>query len=159
MLTELRLPDLGEGVAEGEVVEWLVAVGDTVDEDTPLVEVMTDKATVQIPSPVAGTVASLEVAAGRVVAVGTVLLRIAAGDVEPAASTARANDVAALPSTRRLARDLGVDLVTLEPEAATGRVGDGEVRRAASPRAAPPGRRIPLAGRRRAIAEHLTRAA
>ncbi|MFT7619065.1 MAG: pyruvate/2-oxoglutarate dehydrogenase complex dihydrolipoamide acyltransferase (E2) component, partial [Planctomycetota bacterium] len=55
MAFEFKLPDLGEGVAEGEIVEWKVAVGDTVTEDQPLVEVMTDKATVEIPSPRAGT--------------------------------------------------------------------------------------------------------
>ena len=57
MSDEFKLPDIGEGLAEGEIVKWLVAVGDTVDEDQPLVEVMTDKATVEIPSPRGGTVA------------------------------------------------------------------------------------------------------
>ena len=62
MSDEFKLPDIGEGLAEGEIVKWLVAVGDTVNEDQPLLEVMTDKATVEIPSPRAGTVARLNVA-------------------------------------------------------------------------------------------------
>ena len=55
---EFKLPDIGEGVVEGEVVQWHVAAGDTVTEDDPIVDVMTDKATVTIPSPVTGVVTS-----------------------------------------------------------------------------------------------------
>ena len=54
-----KLPDIGEGVVEGEVVEWMVSVGDTVKEDDPILSVMTDKATVEIPSPTDGIVKSL----------------------------------------------------------------------------------------------------
>ena len=64
MAYQFKLPDIGEGVAEAEIVKWLVAVGDTVAEDQPLVEVLTDKATVEIPSPRAGRVASLGGAEG-----------------------------------------------------------------------------------------------
>ena len=56
---EFKLPDIGEGVVEGEIVEWHVSVGDTVSEDDSIVDIMTDKATVSIPSPVSGTVSSL----------------------------------------------------------------------------------------------------
>ncbi len=58
---EFRLPDIGEGVAEGEVVRWLVKEGDVLQEDQPMVEIMTDKATVEIPTPRAGRVAKLHV--------------------------------------------------------------------------------------------------
>ena len=54
-----KLPDIGEGVVEGEVVQWHVSVGDSVSEDDPIVDVMTDKATVTIPSPVSGVISSL----------------------------------------------------------------------------------------------------
>ena len=53
-----KLPDIGEGVVEGEVVQWHVSVGDSVSEDDPIVDVMTDKATVTIPSPVSGVISS-----------------------------------------------------------------------------------------------------
>ena len=67
MAYDLKLPDIGEGVAEGEIVRWLVKAGDAVREDQPLVEVMTDKASVEIPSPRTGTIAALhaEEGAGR----------------------------------------------------------------------------------------------
>src|SRR5690606_6468845 len=54
---DFKLPDIGEGIAEGEIVKWLVAEGDTVEEHQPVVEVMTDKATVELPAPAAGTLA------------------------------------------------------------------------------------------------------
>jgi len=75
-LFEFPLPDIGEGVAEGEIVEWKVAEGDAVKEDQVLLEVMTDKATVEISSPVRGTVKELVVSAGEVAPVGAVLCKI-----------------------------------------------------------------------------------
>jgi 2-oxoisovalerate dehydrogenase E2 component (dihydrolipoyl transacylase) len=75
-----KLPDVGEGVAEAEVVEWHVAEGEAIAEDAPLVDVMTDKATVELTSPVAGTITRLGAAVGDVVAVGSELVRIDAGD-------------------------------------------------------------------------------
>ena len=76
---EFKLPDLGEGLTEGEVAKWLVAVGEEVAEDQPLVEIQTDKTTVEIPSPAAGTVTSILVAEGQVAPVGTVLIVIRSG--------------------------------------------------------------------------------
>ena len=69
-----KLPDIGEGVVEGEVVQWHVAAGDAVTEDDPIVDVMTDKATVTIPSPVTGVVTSLSGDVGDMVAVGSTLV-------------------------------------------------------------------------------------
>ncbi len=66
----IKMPDIGEGIAEVELVEWHVQPGDTVTEDQPLADVMTDKATVEIPSPVAGQVVALGGEAGQVLAVG-----------------------------------------------------------------------------------------
>ena len=68
---DFKLPDIGEGVVEGEIVDWHVSVGDTVSEDDPIVDVMTDKATVTIPSPVSGVVTSLSGEIGDMIAVGS----------------------------------------------------------------------------------------
>ncbi len=104
MAVEFRLPDIGEGVVEGEIVRWLIAEGDTLREDQPMVEVMTDKATVEIPSPKAGRVARLMVPAGQICAVGQVMVVIdtdghkaghAAGPAAPAHSAPAASAVSA----------------------------------------------------------------
>ena len=76
MAYEFQLPDLGEGLTEGEIARWLVEEGQEVAEDDPLVEVQTDKTVVEIPSPAAGVVARILVPEGEVVAVGTVLVVI-----------------------------------------------------------------------------------
>ena len=74
-----KLPDIGEGVVEGEVVQWHVSVGDSVSEDDPIVDVMTDKATVTIPSPVSGVISSLSGDVGDMIAVGSSLMEIDSG--------------------------------------------------------------------------------
>lgn len=76
MAFEFKLPDIGEGVVEGEIVKWRVAEGEVITQDQPMVEVMTDKATVEIPSPVAGTVLSVGGEIGQLMAVGSELIRI-----------------------------------------------------------------------------------
>lgn len=103
---EFKLPDIGEGVVEGEIVSWKVAVGDSVAEDQPLVEVMTDKATVEIPSPKAGTVTALNGAEGDVVEVGAVLVVLDAGGkaAAPKAEEPKADaPTADLPPAKELA--------------------------------------------------------
>ena len=85
MAYEFKLPDLGEGLTEGEIARWLVAEGQELAEDDPLVEIATDKTTVEIPSPAAGRVSRILVAEGEVVPVGTVLVVIGGdGATEPA---------------------------------------------------------------------------
>ncbi len=79
MSYEFKLPDLGEGLTEGEIARWLVAEGQEIAEDDPLVEIATDKTTVEIPSPAAGTVSKILVGEGEVVPVGTVLVVIGGG--------------------------------------------------------------------------------
>ena len=75
-IRSIKMPDVGEGVAEAEIVEWAVKVGDVVREDQVVAAVMTDKATVEIPTPVAGSVLVLGGAVGDVLAVGAELIRI-----------------------------------------------------------------------------------
>jgi pyruvate dehydrogenase E2 component (dihydrolipoamide acetyltransferase) len=170
MAYEFKLPDLGEGLTEGEIARWLVTEGQELAEDDPLVEIQTDKTTVEIPSPAAGTVAKILVAEGEVVPVGTVLVVIG-GD--PAAAPPAGEGVAptqarvqATPLVRRVAQELGVDLAQLSGSGPNGRVTEDDVRRAAGREtaleqhssAAAEGRREPLRGVRRQIAEHMTKA-
>lgn len=127
-----RLPDMGEGVTEGEVVAWLVAPGDRIEEDTPLVELDSDKAAVQVPSPVSGRVAEILVAAGSVVPVGTVLVVIdelldgdgvgAAPGIWPGAPAEEEAPMRALPYVRRLAARRGVDLTRVVGSGADGSI-------------------------------------
>ena len=84
----IRIPDLGEGIAEVELVEWRVKPGDVVAEDQILCDVMTDKATVEIPSSVAGRVAELGGEIGQTLAVGAMLIRIEGGAVWVGGTTA-----------------------------------------------------------------------
>ena len=72
-MIEFKLPDIGEGIAEGEIVQWLVAEGDVVEEHQPVVEVMTDKATVEVPAPAAGTIVKHLAGEGDTVPVGDVI--------------------------------------------------------------------------------------
>ena len=74
---KFKMPDIGEGVTEGEIVEWLVKAGDVVAEDDPMVEVMTDKATVTIGAPAAGTISAIHFEVGAVAQVGQVIVEIA----------------------------------------------------------------------------------
>jgi pyruvate dehydrogenase E2 component (dihydrolipoamide acetyltransferase) len=182
---DFRLPDLGEGVAEAEIDRWLVKEGEEVAEDDPLVEVITDKATVEIPSPWAGVVNRIHVQAGERVPVGTVLVTIGEdageapdidlrepGEAEPEGSgpTADASPperVQAAPPVRRLARELGVDIASVPGTGPDGRVLREDVERFAAgsgpaPAASGPGasraRREPLRGVRRTIADRMTHA-
>jgi pyruvate/2-oxoglutarate dehydrogenase complex dihydrolipoamide acyltransferase (E2) component len=153
---EFKLPDLGEGLTEGEVARWLVSEGQDVREDDPLVEVQTDKTTVEIPSPAAGRVARILVAEGEIVPVGTVLVVI--GEDGASSTPAGQPPVRATPLVRRIAKELGVDLETADATGPGGRITEEDVRRAAGTAPAKEGRREPLRGVRRQIAEHLTRA-
>jgi len=151
------MPDLGEGVAEGEIVRWLVAPGQEVAEDELLCEIQTDKATVEIPSPAAGVVSRILAEEGSVVPVGDLLVVIGAeealpGNAPSAVTEPAQSRVQATPAVRRLAAELGVDLA---PLAGDGLVTEAAVRAAAG--GASGGRREPLRGVRRAIAEHLSR--
>ena len=101
----VKLPDVGEGVAEAEIVEWHVAVGDSVLEDQVLAAVMTDKATVEIPAPVAGKVLALGGEVGTSLAVGGELVRLEVageGNADVAAAPREAAPPAAPPPAERL---------------------------------------------------------
>ena len=202
MAFEFRFPDVGEGIAEGEIIRWLVAEGDAVRADQTLVEVETDKAVVEIPSPRTGTVMRLAVREGQTIRVGEVLVVISEnGDAAPAASSAASVSVVgalptsqtvlppppemaaaaapegpprrilAIPSVRKLARELGVKLADVTPTGPRGRIRREDVLQAASasaaddapgePQGKAPGEETlqPLSALRRTIAEAMVRAA
>ena len=170
MPVEFKLPDLGEGIHEGEIIEVLVAVGDTVEDGQPILVVETDKATTEVPAPVTGKVAEILVKPGDEVKVGQVLMTFSTEDesraTRPVAEAApkksaeapaqpppeplpakgeeregvvgKADEapkspglsgpVPATPSTRRLARELGVDIREVSPSGPGGRVTAEDVR-------------------------------
>jgi pyruvate/2-oxoglutarate dehydrogenase complex dihydrolipoamide acyltransferase (E2) component len=158
---DFKLPDLGEGVTEGEIDKWLVKEGDVLEEDDLIVEIITDKATAEIPSPWAGVVAKIHHAEGEIVPVGTVLITIgedtpetssaalgpektsmpatvlAAGEPPPVAPGDAADQtgngpVKAMPPVRKLARDLGVDISTVSGSGPGGRILRPDVERMAT---------------------------
>jgi pyruvate dehydrogenase E2 component (dihydrolipoyllysine-residue acetyltransferase) len=152
MAKEFKLPDLGEGIHEGEVLAVRVGVGQAVREGDIILEIETDKAAVEIPSPHSGTVLEIRVKPGDTVKVGQVLMTFSAPGEKPAvapepaaagpeAATApepaavaahapapRQGPVPASPATRRLARELGVDLAGVPPSGAAGLVTADDVR-------------------------------
>src|SRR5262245_2701294 len=162
MAREFKLPDLGEGLTEAEIVRVLVTEGEEIKEDQAVLLVETEKAQVELPSPFGGRVATVHVRAGQRVKVGAVLLSFgdagsAARSGTPAsAPTARAASAppaapsgatapaptglppAATPATRRLARELGVDLGRVRGTGPGGRISDDDVRAAAGGHAAAP---------------------
>ncbi len=219
---DVKLPDIGEGVTEGELVKWLVKPGDTVKVDQPVVEIMTDKATVEVPTPYAGVVKELKYKEGDVMLIEKVMLVLETGGAgaakaeapaakaapAPAAKSAPAaapqmsaaasapakssapqsasngggldvyppaadSKVLATPATRRLAREMNVDINQLQGSGLAGRVTREDVaggakggapaaaRGGAAPRLAYQGpagameERVPLRGVRKKIAENL----
>lgn len=181
MANELKLPDLGDGLTEAEIISWLVAVGDVVEANQPLVEVETDKAVVEIPSIWAGVVLHTGAPAGSVIHVGDLLAVIGdEGDtwaapvtatgvattaVEPAPSrsVAEAGNISrprAVPLVRKLAKELSVDLDSLVGTGEAGQVTRQDVQAAAAtpqPTPAVSGEAETLSKLRRTIAEHMTR--
>ena len=148
-MVEFKLPDLGDGVAEGEILAWHVSVGDRVREDDPLAEVETDTTVVDVPSPIDGVVRKQHAAVGERVATGAVLVTIERGadpiegDEPPAdePSNADADDepteaadehVFAPPSVRRRARQEDVDITALDGSGPGGRITDADVSAAAN---------------------------
>jgi pyruvate dehydrogenase E2 component (dihydrolipoamide acetyltransferase) len=163
---EFKLPDLGEGLTEGEISRWLVSEGQEIAEDEPLVEIATDKTTVEIPSPASGEVSQILVGEGEVVPVGTVLVVIGGDGVVPPAADQEAprqpadEKVRATPLVRKVATELGVDLSSVNGSGPQGRITEDDVRAAAGGSTAPAaeGERVPLRGVKRQMFEHLTRA-
>ena len=152
-----KLPDVGEGTAEAEIAEYRVKVGDVIEEDAPLVDVMTDKATVELTSPVGGKIVSLHGAAGDMVPVGTEIVVIETdaeeADAKPTAAAPTPAPVAAeapkpakeaaapepqpahepvakplaAPAVRQRAKDLGIDLGAVRASSPNGRIRHSDI--------------------------------
>lgn len=169
-----RLPDLGEGLQEAEIVAWNVGVGDHVVTDQPLVSVETDKAVVEVPSPHSGRIAALHGEAGDIVQVGEPLVEFEEGVAEdkgavvgtvpkaeaaapkPAARKRISGQPKAAPAVRKLAASLGVDLAAVEPSGPGGSVTRADVEAAAEAvPAATEGE--PVRGVRRAMMQNVVR--
>jgi len=169
MPIELKLPDVGEGIAEGEVVRWLVAEGAAVKEDDLLVEILTDKANIELPSPVSGTFLKILAQPGQIVKVGEPIALIEPAEPAhgspPKKASAPGGEVLATPVVRKLAKDLGVELGAVRGGGPGGRITEEDVWRAAGPKA-PAGtptesaseERIPFKGKRRMIARKMVAA-
>ena len=176
---EFRLPDVGEGTADAEIVQWRVEVGDRVQEGQDLVEIQTDKAIVVIPCPTAGVVKRLGAPPGETVDIGAVLavFEIGEGDGRDGdgavLAAAPAGRPLASPATRRRARELGIDLAEVRGSGPHGRIlaedlesPEPSALKVATSARVPavamgdrtPGQIVPLRGVRRAIAHTLTRA-
>lgn len=185
---DVKFPDVGEGVTEGTLVKWLVKAGENIKADQAVAEIETDKAIVEIPSPKAGKVARIFGKEGDVIKVGSTLATLALPG-EEARVEAKPPEikpevipeikpeikaperVLATPSTRRLARELGVDVSKIQGTGPGGRITDEDVKRASGAPAKPPAaalpeikpelklmeERIPLKGIRKTIAERMVK--
>ncbi|MBI5631672.1 MAG: 2-oxo acid dehydrogenase subunit E2 [Elusimicrobia bacterium] len=172
MIYEFKLPDIGEGLTEGEVVKWHVKEGDAVKENQPLCNVLTDKAEVEIPSPKSGKVVKLMAQAGQKVKVkeSLVAFEVDASESKPQAGTAAAAQtpsspaapsagaaaVSATPAVRKLAADLKADLSKIAGTGPAGRITQEDVRKASGGGAATAAEeRLPFIGIRRRTAEKM----
>jgi len=171
-----KLPDLGEGLQEAEIVEWRVAVGDEVKADQTMVSVETAKAVVDIPAPYAGKIARLFGAPGEIAHLGAPLVGFEGEDTaaqstsvvgrmeasgrvlqEPASASQAVAGIKAAPAVRALARNLGVDLGVVSPSGPEGAITTADVERAAKAIAGLPPLE-PLSGVARVMAQSMTRA-
>jgi pyruvate dehydrogenase E2 component (dihydrolipoamide acetyltransferase) len=153
MAKQFRFPDVGEGITEGEVVRWLVKEGDVVKADQALVEIETDKAVVEMPSPYGGTVLRLHFKEKDIIKVGDVLVTVgekgeavpetapveraaapkpgpAVAAPVPASFAAPAGEILATPGIRKMASDLGVELATVRGTGPGGRITEEDVKTA-----------------------------
>jgi pyruvate dehydrogenase E2 component (dihydrolipoamide acetyltransferase) len=185
MLREFKFPDVGEGIAEGEIVRWLVKEGDSVKEDQDLLEVETDKALITLNSPYTGKVTRLHGKEGDIIKVGDVLTTVDAGDKEGTVTGAEKGDsgtvvgtlndnevvevirpVQATPAVRALAKQMGIDLASVKGTGPGGRITKEDVETAATKTGEQTAEadayglveKIPLRGIRRTVAKRMAEA-
>ncbi len=174
MVYNFKLADIGEGIVEGEVSKWYVKVGDVVKENQPLVEIITEKVTVELPSPADGTITKIGPDAGKIVKVGEVIVVIDDGkedkDIEESSKDVievekediiieknKSTKIIATPAVKRLAREMGVDINRVAGTEKEGRITEKDVKLYSKLEVQSNEERIAFRGTRRTIAERLSK--
>ena len=174
MVYNFKLADIGEGIVEGEVSRWYVKVGDVVKENQPLVEIITEKVTVELPSPADGTITKIGPDAGKIVKVGEVIVVIDDGkedkSIEESSENVievekkdiiieknKSNKIIATPAVKRLAKEMGVDINRVVGTEEEGRITEKDVKLYSKLEVQSNEERIAFRGTRRTIAERLSK--
>ena len=173
MVYNFKLADIGEGIVEGEVSKWYVKVGDVVKENQPLVEIITEKVTVELPSPADGTITKIGPDAGKIVKVGEVIVVIDDGKEDKGIEESsedvievkkkdiiieknKSNKIIATPAVKRLAKEMGVDINRVVGTEEEGRITEKDVKLYSKLEVQSNEERIAFRGTRRTIAERLS---
>ena len=174
MVYNFKLADIGEGIAEGEVSKWYIKVGDVVKENQPLVEIITEKVTVELPSPADGTIMKIGPDAGKIVKVGEVIVVIDDGkeedDVrgvskeeakvdkkEVIKEEIKSKKVIATPAVKRLAKEMGIDITKVVATGEDGKITEKDVKLYSKLEVQSNEERIAFRGTRKTIAERLAK--
>ena len=174
MVYNFKLADIGEGIVEGEVSRWYVKVGDVVKENQPLVEIITEKVTVELPSPADGTITKIGPDAGKIVKVGEVIVVIDDGKEDKGIEESsedvievekkdiiieknKSNKIIATPAVKRLAKEMGVDINRVVGTKEEGRITEKDVKLYSKLEVQSNEERIAFRGTRRTIAERLSK--
>jgi len=174
MVYNFKLADIGEGIVEGEVSRWYVKVGDVVKENQPLVEIITEKVTVELPSPADGTITKIGPDAGKIVKVGEVIVVIDDGKEDKGIEESsedvievkkkdiiteknKSNKIIATPAVKRLAREMGVDINRVVGTEEEGRITEKDVKLYSKLEVQSNEERIAFRGTRKTIAERLSK--
>ncbi len=174
MVYNFKLADIGEGIVEGEVSRWYVKVGDVVKENQPLVEIITEKVTVELPSPADGTITKIGPDAGKIVKVGEVIVVIDDGKEDKGIEESsedvievkkkdiiieknKSNKIIAIPAVKRLAKEMGVDINRVVGTEEEGRITEKDVKSYSKLEVQSNEERIAFRGTRRTIAERLSK--
>ena len=175
MVYNFKLADIGEGIVEGEVSKWYVKVGDIVKENQPLVEIITEKVTVELPSPADGTIMKIGPEAGKIVKVGEVIVVIDDGkeeddtieDSNDNVSEVNSKDIIkeiknkkiiATPAVKRVAKEMGIDINKVVGTGEDGRITEKDVKLYSKLEVQSNEERIAFRGTRKTIAERLAKA-
>jgi len=174
MVYNFKLADIGEGIVEGEVSKWYIKVGDVVKENQPLVEIITEKVTVELPSPADGTIMKIGPDAGKIVKVGEVIVVIDDGkeedDVrgvskeeakvdkkEVIKEEIKSKKVIATPAVKRLAKEMGIDITKVVATGEDGKITEKDVKLYSKLEVQSNEERIAFRGTRKTIAERLAK--